>query len=167
MMVSVFAAGINIVFNLMLVRPLAQGGLAFANTLSSAFRAAVLLWLLRKKLASTNSPTPVTLGGKAILNSLWRVLVAAGIMGVVVWFTHGALEIYVPGSAATAQLVRLGVSILVGVICYVDVYKRQAVGCSPVEPFGYIEIVESAGMAYYMSHFCTQRLLNRFEWFIT
>jgi peptidoglycan biosynthesis protein MviN/MurJ (putative lipid II flippase) len=47
------------------------------------------------------------------------VLVAAGIMGVVVWFTHGALEIYVPGSAATAQLVRLGVSILVGVICYV------------------------------------------------
>ena len=40
-------------------------------------------------------------------------------------------------------------------------------GCSPVEPFGYIEIVESAGMAYYMSHFCTQRLLNRFEWFIT
>ena len=119
MMVSVFAAGINIVFNLMLVRPLAQGGLAFANTLSSAFRAAVLLWLLRKKLASTNSPTPVTLGGKAILNSLWRVLVAAGIMGVVVWFTHGALEIYVPGSAATAQLVRLGVSILVGVICYV------------------------------------------------
>ena len=119
MMVSIFSAGINIVLNLVLVGPLAQGGLALANTLSSAFGAGVLLWILRKKLASTDSPSPVSLGGKAILNSLWRVLLASGIMGVVVWFTYGAVEIYIPGSAVLVQLARLLIPVLAGVICYV------------------------------------------------
>lgn len=119
MMVSIFSAGINIVLNLVLVGPLAQGGLALANTLSSAFGAGVLLWILRKKLASTDSPSPVSLGGKDILNSLWRVLLASGIMGVVVWFTYGAVEIYIPGSAVLVQLARLLIPVLAGVICYV------------------------------------------------
>ena len=119
MMVSIFSAGINIVLNLVLVGPLAQGGLALANTLSSAFGAGVLLWILRKKLASTGSSSPVSLGGKAILDSLWRVLIASAIMGVVVWLTHGALEIYIPGSAVLMQLVCLAIAVIVGVICYV------------------------------------------------
>ncbi len=119
MMVSIFSAGINIVLNFILVGPLAQGGLALANTLSSAFGAGVLLWILRKKLASARSPSPVSLGGKAILDSLWRVLLASGIMGVVVWFTHGALEIYIPGSAVLVQLARLFIPVLAGIICYV------------------------------------------------
>lgn len=119
MMVSIFSAGINIVLNLVLVGPLAQGGLALANTLSSAFGAGVLLWILRKKLASTDSPSPVSLGGKDILNSLWRVLLASGTMGVVVWFTYGAVEIYIPGSAVLVQLARLLIPVLAGVICYV------------------------------------------------
>ncbi len=119
MMVSIFSAGINIVLNLVLVGPLAQGGLALANTLSSAFGAGVLLWILRKKLASTGASSPVSLGGKAILDSLWRVLIASAIMGVVVWLTHGALEIYIPGSAVLMQLVCLAIAVIVGVICYV------------------------------------------------
>ena len=119
MMVSIFSAGINIVLNLVLVGPLAQGGLALANTLSSAFGAGVLLWILRKKLASTGASSPVSLGGKAILDSLWRVLIASAIMGVVVWLTHGALEIYIPGSAVLVQLARLFIPVLAGIICYV------------------------------------------------
>ena len=119
MMVSIFSAGINIVLNLVLVGPLAQGGLALANTLSSAFGAGVLLWILRKKLASTGASSPVSLGGKAILDSLWRVLIASAIMGVVVWLTHGALEIYIPGRAVLMQLVCLAIAVIVGVICYV------------------------------------------------
>ena len=113
----------NVVFSLSLIHifvgPLAQGGLALANTLSSAFGAGVLLWILRKKLASTGSSSPVSLGGKAILDSLWRVLIASAIMGVVVWLTHGALEIYIPGSAVLMQLVCLAIAVIVGVICYV------------------------------------------------
>jgi putative peptidoglycan lipid II flippase len=119
MMVSIFSAGINIVLNFILVGPLAQGGLALANTLSSAFGAGVLLWILRKKLASTRSPSPVSLGGKAILDSLWRVLIASAIMGVAVWFTHGTLEIYIPGSTVIMQLARLAIAVIVGATCYV------------------------------------------------
>mgnify|MGYP000915224473 FL=1 len=119
MVVSIISAGINIVLNLILVGPLAQGGLALANTLSSAFGAGVLLWILRKKLASTDSPSPVSLGGKAILDSLWRVLLSSGMMGIVVWFTYGAVQIYIPGSAVLVQLARLLIPVLAGVICYV------------------------------------------------
>jgi putative peptidoglycan lipid II flippase len=119
MVVSIFSAGINIVLNLILVGPLAQGGLALANTLSSAFGAGVLLWILRKKLRGTESSSPVSLGGKAILNSLWRVLLASGIMGVVVWFTYGTVQIYIPGGAVLMQLARLLIAVLVGVVSYV------------------------------------------------
>ncbi len=119
MVVSIISAGINIVLNLILVGPLAQGGLALANTLSSAFGAGVLLWILRKKLASTDSPSPVSLGGKAILDSLWRVLLSSGMMGIVVWFTYGAVQIYIPGSAVLVQLARLLIAVLIGVICYI------------------------------------------------
>lgn len=119
MVVSIFSAGINIVLNLILVGPLAQGGLALANTLSSAFGAGVLLLILRKKLAASESSSPVSLGGKAILNSLWRVLLASGIMGVVVWFTYGATQVCIPGGAVLMQLVRLAIAVLVGIISYV------------------------------------------------
>ena len=119
MVVSIFSAGINIVLNLILVGPLAQGGLALANTLSSAFGAGVLLLILRKKLAASESSSPVSLGGKAILNSLWRVLLASGIMGVVVWFTYGATQVHIPGGAVLMQLVRLAIAVLVGIISYV------------------------------------------------
>lgn len=119
MVVSIFSAGINIVLNLILVGPLAQGGLALANTLSSAFGAGVLLWILRKKLRGTESSSPVSLGGKAIINSLWRVLLASGIMGVVVWFTYGTVQIYIPGGAVLMQLARLLIAVLVGVVSYV------------------------------------------------
>ena len=119
MVVSIFSAGINIVLNLILVGPLAQGGLALANTLSSAFGAGVLLLILRKKLAASESSSPVSLGGKAILNSLWRVLFASGIMGVVVWFTYGATQVHIPGGAVLMQLVSLAIAVLVGIISYV------------------------------------------------
>jgi putative peptidoglycan lipid II flippase len=119
MVVSIFSAGINIVLNLILVGPLAQGGLALANTLSGAFGAGVLLLILRKKLAASESSSPVSLGGKAILNSLWRVLLASGIMGVVVWFTYGATQVCIPGGAVLMQLVRLAIAVLVGIISYV------------------------------------------------
>ena len=119
MVVSIFSAGINIVLNLILVRPLAQGGLALANTLSSVFGVAVLSWILRKKMAGVSSSSPVSLGGKAILDSLWRVLLSSGIMGVVVWFAYGAVQIYIPGGASPIQLVRLAIAVLAGVISYV------------------------------------------------
>jgi len=118
MVVSIFSAGINIVLNIVLVGPLAQGGLALANTLSGAFGAGVLLWILKNKLRKTGSSS-VSLGGKAILDSLWRVMLASGIMGVVVWFTYGAVQVCIPGSAVLVQLVRLLIPVLVGVISYV------------------------------------------------
>jgi len=50
MKISIFCLGLNLVFVLILVWPLRQGGLGLANTISSGFNFALLLFALRKKL---------------------------------------------------------------------------------------------------------------------
>ncbi len=146
MIVSVGTAGINIVLNLVLVHPLAHGGLALATTLSGAFAAGTLLWLLRGRLARTIgalafAPAPVPapapypapipipasrsprgsvggLGATAILDSLWRVVFASAAMGVMVRVTHGALDARLPGGSLFPQAIRLLAPVSAGVLSY-------------------------------------------------
>ncbi|HHY33780.1 MAG TPA: murein biosynthesis integral membrane protein MurJ [Firmicutes bacterium] len=58
------------------------------------------------------------IGGRSILSSLWRVLVASAGMGAVVQVVHPALEACAPGAGVLAQGLRLFGSVAVGVVCY-------------------------------------------------
>ncbi|MBE3584481.1 MAG: murein biosynthesis integral membrane protein MurJ [Limnochordaceae bacterium] len=137
MIIGMAGVGINIVLNLLLVGPLQQGGLALATSLAGLFGVVALLWILKVRMravssnpgctrsASAEGPvgsadgvSPVGIGGKAILSSLWRVMVASGLMGVVVWLAYGWLQGRVPGDGVVAQAMRLFGAVGAGIVSY-------------------------------------------------
>ncbi|MBE3070484.1 MAG: murein biosynthesis integral membrane protein MurJ [Planctomycetes bacterium] len=75
--VAVLAAGLNLVCNLILVWPLAEGGLALATVLSAVFQTAVLARLLGRQSGH--------LDWRAVAATTGRTLVGAAVMGAVVY----------------------------------------------------------------------------------
>jgi putative peptidoglycan lipid II flippase len=84
---------INVVLSLILIRPLAHGGLALANSTATILEMVGLLLVLRVRLEG--------LEGDRLLGSTLRTVLAAGLMGFgVSWFaarTHGQSSIIVGG----------------------------------------------------------------------
>ena len=113
MMVGAAAVGLNILFSLLLMGPLREGGLALATSLASAFNFVVLVWILRKRLGNLHL--------RKTLDSVGRMVIAALLMGAVVWgFVH--LEVWSPQVDLTGSLFEKGIrvlgAILFGVITY-------------------------------------------------
>jgi len=75
--IALLAAGLNLLLNLTLVWPLAEGGLALSTVIAAVFKAVVLAWLLSARIAH--------LEWRAIGSSAVRTLAAAAVMGVVTW----------------------------------------------------------------------------------
>ena len=75
--IGVAAMGLNVLLSLILIRPLAHGGLALANALATTLEMGVLLWMLRKKLGGWEE-------GR-VAASLSRALLAAGLMAGLVF----------------------------------------------------------------------------------
>ena len=75
--VAMLAAGLNLAANLILVWPLAEGGLALATVLSAVFQTAVLARLLGRRSAH--------LDWRAVAASAGRTLLATAAMGVAVY----------------------------------------------------------------------------------
>lgn len=74
---------LNIVFNLILMKPLQAGGLALATSMSSTINMLTLVWLLRKRLGGLDGPR--------IWRSFGRISVASVAMAAAVWVAWGAL----------------------------------------------------------------------------
>jgi putative peptidoglycan lipid II flippase len=75
---------INIILNLVLMRPLGLGGLALATSLAAGINFFLLLYLLSKKTGG--------IAGKAILSSLGRIASASLFMGFVCYLAAKALS---------------------------------------------------------------------------
>lgn len=75
-LVAVGAMALNIILSLILLRPLAHGGLALANSLAATVEMAVLLLILRRRLPG--------LDGRNLLASAARMALATTGMGVLV-----------------------------------------------------------------------------------
>lgn len=118
MLIGMVSVGINIVLNLLLVGPLKQAGLALASSLAWMFAVVILLWYLRQRVKVFSG---AGIGGMAIVSSLWRVLVASGVMAGVVWFMHGAMLVRWPGLGLLWQGVRMLGAVGAGVVSYVVV----------------------------------------------
>jgi len=82
--VGVMAMSLNILLSLILgplflkIGWLAIGGLAFANSIATGLESVILLLILRKRLSG--------LEGKKIVRLLWKVIIAVGAMGGVIWW---------------------------------------------------------------------------------
>jgi len=78
---------INIVLNLLLMGPLKVGGLALATSIAAIFNCVLLYIFLRKKIGS--------LGIGKILGSLFKILLAGLIMGLLCYFTSLRVNVIV------------------------------------------------------------------------
>jgi putative peptidoglycan lipid II flippase len=98
----------NIAVNLALVRVLGVRGLALGTAASALFNATLLVYLLRRRLGG--------LDGRRIGLAFLKVLGAALFMAAAAWGTERALAGALPGPSLAAKLVRVTVSIGVGLV---------------------------------------------------
>ena len=97
MILALVSVGANIVLGIILMRPLAHGGLALATSLASILNLGLLVHSLRLKLGS--------LGWRRIMRSAYRTLLSAGLMGIVVW---GAAFVFIPPEGGEVMRLLLG-----------------------------------------------------------
>jgi len=101
-MVGVGAMIINIVLSLAFIAPLAQGGLALANSIATIFEMLTLLVILRRRL--------VDIDARRIVVSIARIVVASVAMGVALvlfvnyFSARGAIFVAVVGCALGAAI---------------------------------------------------------------
>ncbi len=76
--VAVIALVTNVLFSVILMRPLEHGGLALANALAAMVNITLLTRKLRKKIGRMD--------GRRILRSLLRIVPASLVMGVIGWW---------------------------------------------------------------------------------
>ena len=99
----------NIVFGIILMKPLAHGGLALATSLASFLNLGLLVHALHSKLGS--------LGWRNIIQSACKTLLSTGFMGIAVW---GAVFVFIPPEGGDVLDLLLGLigSILTGLIIF-------------------------------------------------
>ena len=88
---------LNVVFSLLLMKPLLHGGLALATTLSALANMLLLLWLLRRKIGP--------FGGRAIAVTAGKALIAALPMAVLVHFLLKLADWSVTGQGLWKSLI--------------------------------------------------------------
>lgn len=101
--VGIGAMFVNVVLSFLLLIPMAQGGLALANSIATTLEMVLLLWLLRRRLGG--------LSGRGLSGAVLRMALASVVLGVVVWGWQQA-----PGLDAAWPVVL--VCIPLGVVAY-------------------------------------------------
>jgi len=99
----------NIFLGLILMKPLAHGGLALATSLASMLNLALLMHALRARMGSLGWKNIVQSAGKAFLSSL--------VMGMVVWASARAL-IPLESRSFAGLLIGVAASIGIGICIY-------------------------------------------------
>ncbi len=107
--IGVYAMILNVVFCLLLMGPLAHGGLALATTLSSLFNAGALVFILKKRFG--------LMGGRKILASIGKTAISTLIMGIAVYYFNDAF--YDPDSLLFIKLGVLTTAIFLGVCIFI------------------------------------------------
>jgi putative peptidoglycan lipid II flippase len=106
--VSVSSVAINLLLNIVLVRILGFAGLALGTAIAAIFNAAVLVFLLRRRLGGID--------GRRLAIATTKIALAAGAMGIATHFTAAWLEVQLPGSGEVVRIVRVLVAIAVALV---------------------------------------------------
>lgn len=105
---GILTVGVNIILNLILVKPMAHLGLALATSIAEIFGALLLFFSLRNKIGS--------IGIKHYAIYLMKLGLAAGVMGIVIYFISNFF-IYM-GANFLIRLAILMITIFIGTIIY-------------------------------------------------
>ena len=92
-----------------LVKPLAQGGLALAISISGIVNMLLLLYFLRRKIGFID--------GRRIITSLSKILFASAIMGMAVWLVLRYISTFT-GTNFSGSLIDLVVGTIVGAVVF-------------------------------------------------
>ncbi len=107
--IGVAAMGLNVLLSLLLIKPLAIGGLALANATATTLEMAALLWMLRRKLggweerrvaASLVRAAGASLAMSAVLLGLMRLLPHLSLQWQAILFGSAGIILYLLFSAA-------------------------------------------------------------------
>lgn len=105
---GVLAMGTNLILSLLLIGPLAQGGLALANSIATIIETLILLWLIGKRLGGIE--------GRRIFVTLLKSGLAAGAMGlalaVLLQLRIDSLFVLGVGGIVAGMIVYAGVALL-------------------------------------------------------
>jgi len=107
---TVIAVVVNLVFSLILIRPMAHGGLALANSLAAIFNSGMLALLLGRELKELKDRTLAGFAGK--------VLAASVIMGAVVYKANAVFAGWFAGRGDLGLAMQVALDISVGVLVY-------------------------------------------------
>jgi len=115
-LIGILAMGVNLIGALLLIRPLAHGGLALANMIASFVNMFLLLLILQRRLGRID--------GRRVLLTFVKTLVISVLLGGIVWYwsvwltniwgagTISSLIVLVTGSALGALLFAIIAGIL-------------------------------------------------------
>jgi putative peptidoglycan lipid II flippase len=107
-LLSTISVAINLVFSVILVRWLGFRGLAVATSMAAIVHGALSLVLLRRQLGR--------IGGRQLTMTFLKIVMASGVMALVVAVASHELALWIPGDRLGAQLVRLSVTIVFGLV---------------------------------------------------
>jgi len=100
---------LNVVFSLVLMKPLLHGGLALATSLAALINMALLLWFLRKKIGSFAGRSIVVCAVKSLCASIPMAIVVHLVCNSVDWGETGQ-KLFKAGI--------LGIAVLLGLMVY-------------------------------------------------
>ena len=109
-LLSVITLVVNVILMELLVKPLAQGGLALAISISGFVNMLLLLLFLKRKITFID--------GRRLITSLTKIVFASGIMGVVIWSMVHLLSRYTDNSFL-GSLVTLACGTTLGITVFV------------------------------------------------
>lgn len=122
LLISIAAILINVVFSLALVGPMGHCGLALAYSLAGISQCLLLMFFLRRKIGP--------MGMRCLSRSMVQILIACAAMALAVWGTVALSDALLGVESKIAQLVQVGVSVVVGVAVYIVI-----TGCMKMEEF--------------------------------
>ena len=108
--VSVTSIVVNVVFSLILVRVMNQGGLALAYSIAGIFNVMLLLYLLRRKVGQIH--------GKSLVISTAKTIGVSAVMGLIVALAAWGFEAFLPMSNKILQIIQLLVCVGLGILVY-------------------------------------------------
>ncbi|MGP0629629.1 murein biosynthesis integral membrane protein MurJ [Nitrospina sp. 32_T5] len=117
MRIGIYTMILNVGLAVALMGPLKHGGLALATSLSSIANAAVLVYLLKKRLGR--------LGGRKIVASILRFSFASTLMGVAVYYLNAWL--FVPTDSLIVRLTVLVGEVLFGAALYAGIASAMKI----------------------------------------
>ena len=104
---SVFSVGLTILLNILMVKPFGYWGLALGTSIAAIFNCAFLLVALSKILGERGERVQV----RAILSGLGAYSFLAITMGILCFYSHFGLRIWITDSAAGALFGKVGLTL--------------------------------------------------------